>query len=279
MALYTMKEILKDARQKKYGVGHFNAVNMEMVRAYICAAEEARSPIIIGTAQGLFDVSPMEYIVPCMLSAAKNAKVPVAVHLDHTYDFGILMKALKSGFGSVMYDGTREKDPAKNIENSALLVKIARPMGIGVECEIGSVSGLTDNDGKADAMVLTEPSDAKKFIEETDADFLAVSIGTAHGAYKLPPKLDIPRLKEIHQAVSVPLVLHGGSGLTDEDFQNTIANGVCKINIFTDIITAGKEALTNNSSASYLDLVNLTIEAMKKATIRKMQIFGSAGKA
>ena len=279
MALYTMKEILKDAQQRKYGVGYFNAVNMEMVRAYISAAEESRSPIIIGTAEGLLPISSFEWITPLMLDAARSAKVPVAIHLDHTYTFDVLMQALRAGFGSVMYDGTREPSHEENVRKSAQIVKIAHAMGVGVECELGSVSGLEDANGKEDEMIYTRPEEASEFIAQTDADFLAVSIGTSHGVYRSTPKLDIPRLRKIREAVDTPLVLHGGSGLSDDDFRNTVDGGISKINVYTDIILAARKAIDDNPQDIYTDVIQKAEAAMKEATIRKLEVFGSCGKA
>lgn len=279
MALYTMKEILKDAQAKRYGVGYFNAVNLEMVRAYVTAAEACNSPIIIGTAEGLLPYADFDWLAPLMLGAAKRAKVPVAVHLDHTYRFEILMQALRAGFGSVMYDGSRLGDHAENVKRSAEVAKIAHGMGAGVECELGSVGGLSDESGKEDAVIYTDPKDAAAFIDQTDADFLAVSIGTQHGVYKATPKLDIPRLEAIRAAVDVPLVLHGGSGLSDDDFRNTIAGGICKINVYTDIITAARKAVTEHPDTPYTDLNLVAEEAMRQATITKLNLFGSGNQA
>ena len=278
MALYNMKEILLDAQKRAYGVGYFNAVNLEMIRAYIEAAEELDSPIIIGTAEALLPIAPFEWIVPAMLDAARRARVPVAVHLDHTYHFNTLMQALRAGFGSIMYDGSRESHE-DNLKHSAAIARIAHGMGVGLECELGSVSGLADEAGHEDKMVYTEPSEAAAFLERTGADFLAVSIGTVHGVYKAEPHLDIPRLKQIRAAVDAPLVLHGGSGLSDADFQNTIAGGIVKINVFTDVILAAKRALAEHPEASYNDGICLAREAMKEATLEKLRVFGSAGKA
>lgn len=278
MALYNMKEILLDAQKRAYGVGYFNAVNLEMIRAYIEAAEELDSPIIIGTAEALLPIAPFEWIVPAMLDAARRARVPVAVHLDHTYHFNTLMQALRAGFGSIMYDGSRESHE-DNLQHSAAIARIAHGMGVGLECELGSVSGLSDEAGHEDKMVYTEPSEAAAFLERTGADFLAVSIGTVHGVYKAEPHLDIPRLKQIRAAVDAPLVLHGGSGLSDADFQNTIAGGIAKINVFTDVILAAKRALAEHPEASYNDGICLAREAMKEATVKKLRVFGSAGKA
>lgn len=279
MALYTMKEILKDAQEKKYGVGYFNAINMEMVRAYITAAEACRSPIIIGTAEALLHYGAFEWLIPMMIEQARRARVPIAIHLDHTYRFEVLMQALRSGFGSIMYDGSRLADHNDNVRNSAEIVKIAHAMGVGVECELGSVGGLSDESGKADAVIYTEPKDAKDFIDRTGADFLAVSIGTQHGVYKATPKLDIPRLKEIRKTVAVPLVLHGGSGLSDDDFRSTIAGGISKVNVYTDIILAAKKAIADNPDVAYVDLCLMAENAMREATVEKLKLFGGEGRA
>ena len=278
MALYTMKELLKDSQEKKYGIGFFNAVNMEMLRAYISAAEEMNSPIIVGTAESLLTYADFDWIAPLMIEKAREAKVPVAVHLDHTYHFETLMKALRAGFGSIMYDGTRG-DHQSNVETSRKIAEIAHPMGVGVECELGSVGGLSDETGHEDEMVYTKPEDALEFVEQTGIDFLAVSIGTCHGVYKATPKLDIPRLEKIRATVDVPLVLHGGSGLSDDDFRNTIRGGISKVNVYTDVLLAGRQALIDNSDKNYTDMCKCAEQAMKEATVTKLKLFGCAGRA
>lgn len=177
-----------------------------------------------------------------------------------------------------MYDGSCEKTSEENIRKSAEIVRIAHGMGVGVECELGSVGGLTDSNGKVDQMVYTEPEEAKSFVDQTGTDFLAVSIGTCHGVYKATPKLDIPRLREIRKTVSVPLVLHGGSGLSDDDFRNTVAGGISKINVFTDVILAAKRAIAEHPDAGYTDLNLLAEDAMVEVTVRKLELFGGCGK-
>ena len=279
MGLYTMKEILGDAQRNNYGVGYFNAVNMEMVRAYISAAESCGSPIIIGTAEALLPYGAFDWLIPMMVGQARRARVSVAIHLDHTYDFDVLMQALRAGFGSIMFDGSRLPDHHDNVRISAEIVKIAHAMGVGVECELGSVGGLTDASGKADAVIYTDPKDAAAFLDQTGADFLAVSIGTQHGVYRAAPKLDIPRLRAIRARVEVPPVLHGGSGLSEEDFRDTIAGGITKINVFTDIVLAAKQAVDAHPEAAYVDLNRFAEAAMREATAVKLELFGSAGRA
>ena len=279
MALYTMKEILADAQARKYGVGFFNTFNMDMARAVIHAAEECNSPVIIGTADALLKYGSFDWVMPVLLEQARKAKVPVAVHLDHGYSFDVIMQALQAGCGSVMYDGTREACHEDNVKNSAQLARICHAMGVGLECELGSVGGLSDETGNVDYTAYTDPNEAAKFIEQTGADFLAVSIGTQHGVYKAEPKLDLNRLAEIHAAVDVPLVLHGGSGLSDDDFRNTIAGGIRKVNVFTDIILAAKAAIHADDDEIYGDALLRAEAAMKEATIAKIKLFGSEGKA
>ena len=279
MALYTMKEMLADAQKRNYGVGFFNTFNCDMARAIIRAAEECQSPVIIGPAESLLKYGTFDWTMPVLLEQAAKAKVPVAVHLDHGYSFDIILQAAKMGCGSVMYDGTREEKHEDNVRKSAELARICHAMGVGLECELGSVGGLSDETGHEDETAYTDPNEARNFIEQTNADFLAVSIGTQHGVYKSAPKLDLNRLAEIRALVDVPLVLHGGSGLSDDDFRNTIAGGIKKVNVFTDIILAAKAAIREDMSESYGDAMLRAEEAMKRAAMAKMQLFGSMGKA
>jgi fructose-bisphosphate aldolase class II len=275
--LYTMKEILADAQERAYGVGYFNAVNMEMTRAYIQAAEELSSPIIIGTAEGLLKYGDFDWIAPVFLDAARRARVPVAVHLDHTYTFENIMRALRAGFGSVMYDGSI-KTYEENVKNSAEFARIAHPMGAGLECELGKVGGLDEGEGVKGENIYTDPGQAADFVEKTGVDFLAVSIGTVHGVYAEKPRLDLQRLAAIRSRVDTPLVLHGGSGLSDDDFRNCIRGGICKVNIYTDIITAAINTVRRESSLGYTDLNLKTEAAMREATVKKLKVFGSDNK-
>ena len=276
--LYTMSEILKDAQEKKYGVGYFNCINLEMARAYIQAAEDCHSPIIIGTSEGLTKkYVPFEWIAPLLLYAAKKAKVPVAVHLDHTYHFEVLMQALRAGFGSVMFDGSR-LPYEDNIATSLRIAEIAHSMGVGLECELGYVGGIKDANGIVAENIDTDPEIVANFVERSKADYLAVSIGTVHGVYAAAPHLDLERLRQIRGKVDIPLVLHGGSGLSDADFSATIAGGISKVNIFTDIIAAGAESLNESNGMRYPDMQKASMTAMYNATVAKLKCFGSANR-
>jgi fructose-bisphosphate aldolase class II len=272
-----MAEILSDAQKRGYGAGFFNGVNLEMIRAYIRAADDCRSPIIIGTAEGLLPYGSFDWLAPLLLDAAKKAKVPVAVHLDHTYTFTTIMQALYAGFGSVMFDGSG-LPYEENIRNSAEIAKIAHAMGVGLECELGKVGGFDEGEGVRGGNIYTDPAQAAGFVEKSGADFLAISIGTTHGEYRETPKLDLKRLAEIRAKIEKPLVLHGGSGLSDDDFRNCIRGGICKVNIYTDIITAAANTVRKETSLAYTDLNKKTEEAMYEATARKLKIFGSDNK-
>lgn len=275
--LYTMSELLKDAQEKKYGVGYFNAMNLEMIRAYVQAAEDHHSPIIIGTGEGLLRYASFDWIAPLLLNAARNARVPVAVHLDHTYQFDLVMQALRAGFGSVMFDGS-QLSYEENVEKSNRIAQIAHPMGVGLECELGYVGGVKGADGKVAANVDTDPELVPDFVERTGADFLAISIGTIHGKYATTPHLNLELLAEVRGKVDIPLVLHGGSGLSDSDFKNCIAGGISKVNIFTDIITAGANALAGAVGMKFTDMQKTAEKAMYEATVKKLKIFGSVNR-
>ena len=277
--LVNLNDVLKDAQKNHYGVGLFNTTDTDMLEAAISAAEELRSPIVIGTAEVLLPHGELKLIAPSIIAAAKRASVPVVVHYDHGLTFDRCIEALKLGFSSIMFDGSAG-DPAKNFENTREMVKIAHAMGVTVEGEIGHV-GQADTGDNETSDQYTTPAEAVEFVRETGVDALAIAIGTAHGAYKSKPKLDIHRLKEIRAALDTPLVLHGGSGLSDDDFRNTIREGIAKMNIFTDLCLAGDAAMKEGleKSLGYLETRKLKVEKIKAAVKAKMELFGCVGKA
>lgn len=283
--LVNLDSVLKDASKNKYGVGLFNTTDTDMLEAVISAAEELRSPVIIGTAEVLLPYGELKLIAPAMIAAAKRASVPVVVHYDHGLTFERCMEALNLGFSSVMFDGSASPYE-KNIADTAEVVKIAHAFGATVEGEIGHVGSADTCDNEALDMY-TRVDEAEAYMNATGVDALAVSIGTAHGAYKSKPKLDFDRLSDIHNALSVPLVLHGGSGLSDSDFKNAISCGISKVNIFTDLCAAGilacKECMEKTplplDMNTYLGMRNLKVEKMKEAVKEKMMLFGSNGRA
>ncbi len=280
--LANLNDVLQPARKKGYAVGLFNTVNMEMTRGIIHAAERMHSPVIIGTAEALFPYGPLEEIAGYLISMAEKATVPVVVHLDHGLSRGACLKALELGFTSIMYDCST--DPyEENCRKVREMADIAHTYGATIEGELGHVGdnadsyegelGETSADGR-----YTDPDQAKDFAERTGVDALAIAAGTAHGAYKLPPKLDFARIREIAHIVEAPLVLHGGSGLTDEDFRCAIREGICKINVFTDINVAAVEAALrrfDDMGKGIIDLLPAVVEAVEQETGKKMKIFGS----
>lgn len=277
--LVNLNDVLKKAQAEKYAVGLFNTTDTDMLQAVIEAAEECRSPVIIGTAEVLLPYGELSLILPSLVAAAERASVPVVVHYDHGLTFDRCMEALKLGCSSIMFDGSAG-DPKKNAEATREIVKIAHSFGATVEGEIGHV-GQADVGDNAVKDRYTTPEEAISYISETGVDALAVAIGTAHGAYKLPPQLDLKRLAEIRNSVSVPLVLHGGSGLSDDDFKNSIREGISKVNIFTDLCVAGDNAVktAHSNGLSYLDVRNCKVQGIKNEVIKKMKLFGSVGKA
>ena len=277
--LVNLNDVLKKALKEHYAVGLFNTTDTDMLEAVNSAAEELRSPVIVGTAEVLLPNGELSLIAPAIVNAARNATVPVVVHYDHGLTFGRCMEALQRGFSSVMFDGSA-KDYAANIAETAEIVKIAHALGASVEGEIGHVGEAATDDG-AVSDLYTKPQEALDYLNATGVDALAVAIGTAHGAYKSRPKLDVQRLKEIRATVEVPLVLHGGSGLSDDDFRNCIAAGIAKVNIFTDICLAGSAAMKAacEEGLSYLDCRQKKVAMIREEVKKKMRLFGSVGKA
>ena len=276
--LVNLDYVLKKAQKEHYAVGLFNTTDSDMLEAAISAAEELNSPIIIGTAEVLLPFGELKLIAPSVIAAAKRAKVPVVVHYDHGLTFDRCMEALQLGFSSIMFDGSAG-DADKNIEDTRQIVKIAHSLGATVEGEIGHVGQASSGDNTVTDSYTTV-KEAEDFIAATGVDALAIAIGTAHGAYKQKPCLDLNRLKEIRAAVDTPLVLHGGSGLSDDDFRNSIRDGIAKMNIFTDLCLAGNAAMEKGikDGLDYLSIRNLKVEYIKEAVKNKIRLIGSENK-
>ena len=276
--LANLNDVLIPAQKGKYAVGLFNTTDTDMLEAAIAAAEELRSPIIIGTAEVLLPFGELKLIAPSIIAAAKRATVPVVVHYDHGLTYERCVEALKLGFTSIMFDGSAN-DTETNLKETRELVKHAHAYGVTVEGEIGHVGEAATNDGAVSDMYTT-PEEAIDFVEQTGVDALAIAIGTAHGAYKTKPCLDIERLKAIRASLSTPLVLHGGSGLSDDDFRNTVREGIAKVNIFTDLCVAGIEGMKEGleKDLPYLEIRNLKVEKIKEAVKKKILLFGSDNK-
>lgn len=280
--LVNMNDILLPAKEEHYGVGFFNAVNVEMARAVIETAEELHSPVMIGTAEVLLPTTNLNLVADYLLPMAREASVPVAVHYDHGLTFDRCMQALRLGFSSVMFDCST-KSYEDNVEAVAEMVKICHGMGVTVEGELGHVG---DNEGAGKLAkpsdYFTDPDMAVDYVKKTGIDALAIAVGNAHGDYKFPPKLDFERISVISERTGLPLVLHGGSGLSDDDFREAVKRGICKINIFTDLDKAGKNGVARGleeGAASMCSLIPYEIEAMKAVVSEKIYLFGSVGKA
>ena len=280
--LVNLCEILEKAKEGKYAVGCFNSINVEMGRAVIETAEELNAPVIVGTAQVLLPAMELERVAEYLIPMAHKAKVPVCVHYDHGLTFEKCMEALKLGFSSIMYDCSTAPYE-ENLEKVAEMVRICHAMGVSVEGELGHV-GDNEGSGKLEnpSDYFTDPEMAKDFVQRTGVDALAVAVGNAHGDYKFPPKLDFDRIAAIREATGLPLVLHGGSGLSDDAFKTAVELGVAKVNIFTDVDKAGKAGAEEGIAAGVKTLMGLIpyeIAAMKKVVANKIALFGGVGKA
>ena len=279
----TGKELLLDAQKNKYAVGAFNVNNMETIQAIIGAAEELNSPVIIQASQGGLKYAGVEYLAALGKLAANNSKVPVALHLDHGTDFDQVMQCIRNGFSSVMIDGSRFPLD-ENIAFTKKVVEIAHMVGVTVEAELGKIGGTEDHItvSEKDA-TFTDPQEAKRFVEETGVDYLAIAVGTAHGVYKGEPKLDYDRITEIRNIIDIPLVLHGSSGVPAESLQKAISLGICKINIDTDIRAAfatsvNEYLLANPDQIDPRKILAPGTEAMKRVIMEKMKMFGSVNR-
>ena len=277
--LVTLKEILKIAEDRKIAVGSFNTPNMASVKAVISAAEEMNSPVILMHAQVHEEMGlcKMEEITPVMLLFAKNAKVPVCVHLDHGTDIEYVKKGLELGFTSVMYDGST-LSAEENTANTKIVVEEAKRTGASVEAEIGSM-GAREGGGAGGGSVYTDPEQAKAFAEETKIDALACAFGTAHGIYLKEPVLDFDRLEKIKALTTVPLVMHGGSGVSDEDYKKVIDIGIRKINYYTYMAKAAGSAVAAMEDKTYFhDMEVAAINAMKENAKAAIKIFNKERK-
>lgn len=275
MALVKMKDLLRRAEEKNIGCGAFSVGNMEMVRGAIRAAEELDTPIILQIAEVRLKNSPLHLMGPMMVQAAKEAKVDVAVHLDHGLTFETVDKALELGFTSVMLDASTLPFE-ENIARVKAVVEKARKYGATVEAELGLVGG--SEDGSCDHGIrCTDPDDAVVYARETGIDALAVAIGNAHGNYPVAPTLAFDVLEKIHEKVDIPLVLHGGSGITDKDFQRAISLGIRKVNIATasfNSLTAHVEKyMESTDKHNFFDLNEAMVQGNYENVKRHILVF------
>lgn len=280
MALVNMKELIARADEAGVGVGAFNVGNMEMVMGVVRAAEEMDTPVIMQIAEGRLPYSPLHIIGPAMVAAAKASKVDIAVHLDHGRSMKTIRQALDIGFTSVMFDGS-SMPYRGNVKKTNDVVKIASEYGAAVECEIGVVGGSEGGDYEH-KIKYTDPVDAMKFSRATGADAMAVAIGNAHGVYASEPELRFDILRRIKEKSALPLVLHGGSGITDEDFQEAIRCGIRKVNIATaSFMNAMEHARTyfgEVTDPNYFGMSEAMVEGTYENVKRHINIFNTANK-
>ncbi len=284
--LANLNDVLVPAKRGRYAVGLFNSVNLELARAIIQAAERLRAPVILGTAEVLLPFGPLEELSWFLVPMAKRASVPVVVHFDHGMSMQLCENALRLGFTSIMYDASWLPYD-ENVRDTREMAAMAHGFGATIEAELGHI-GSSENSAEGSAQTdmceecFTDPVQARDFVRSTGVDALAVAVGTVHGHYRAAPRLDFSRIASIAQAVEVPLVLHGGSGLSDVDFARSIELGISKVNIFTDINCAAASACDRalrSGKTALTDLIPLEVEAVESSVAEKIRLFGSEGKA
>ncbi len=281
MALVHMKQLLRQAQAENRGCGAFSVGNMEMVKGAIQAAEELNTPIILQIAEVRLKHSPLHLMGPMMLQAAREAKVDVAVHLDHGLTLDTVRRALELGFTSVMLDASTLLFE-ENVAAVQEVVALAKQYGATVEAELGLVGG--SEDGSSDHGVrCTDPGDAAEFVRQTGIDALAVAIGNAHGNYPVAPHLAFDVLEQIQQRVEIPLVLHGGSGITDRDFQRAISLGIRKVNIatasFNSLVASVERYMAGVEKHNYFDLSTAMVQGTYENVKRHIQVFNQPYRA
>ena len=282
MPLVTLKEILSEAVAKKYAVGAFDAAEHGFVEAIIKAAEEKVVPVILMLTEGFLGLVDLDNFMPYVLDRIRRSPVPVALHLDHGTSFEVCVKAIHYGFSSVMIDGST-LPYAENVALVKKVVEVAHLCGVSVEAELGHVGG-GEGDLRTGSVVdkssFTRPEEAVRFVQETNVDALAVAIGTVHGVYQGAPELDFELLKELRSALDLPLVLHGGTGLTEQDYRKVVAHGINKINYFTGMslaaVAAVKQAIEDREGyLHYHDLVIAGLAKAKELVKKQIEVFGT----
>ena len=282
MPLTTTDSMLRKAQTGNYAVGAFNAENMEMVQAIIAAAEELNAPVIIQTTPGTIRYASLDLYLANVSAAAKNAKVPVAMHLDHGDSFGIAMQALRVGYTSIMIDGSKEI-LEKNIALTKSVVEACKASNIPVEGELGKVGGKED-DMESSGAGYTDPKEAVEFVKQTGVSSLAVGVGTAHGVYATTPVLNTKLISVLRTMIDIPMVLHGASGLSNEAVQECIRCGMCKVNFATELRIAYTQAVQdylakNPKTIDPKKYGAVARDAVKELVIGRIKVLGSDGKA
>lgn len=286
MTLVTLKTVLDKAYKNGYAVGAFNVINMEFLEAITTAARRSASPVILNIAEVHLPYVTLENIVPAIKEIARRERFDIVLNLDHGLTIPTIERSISLGFTSIMFDGSH-LDFTENIRQTREVVEMCRPWNISVEAELGAVGGAEGGElvGKADPAKYTDISQARQFVRETGIDALAVAIGNSHGKYKGEPDLDFERLKAIREVTGIPLVLHGGSGISAADFRKAISLGIAKINFFTGMAEAAMHATSEYMSTAgqryndYPMMMNQVREQVARVVAEQMEIFGSQGKA
>lgn len=283
MAMVNMKDLLQHAYQNRYAVGAFEVVSLDFLQAVIEAAEHARSPVIINIVEARFGMFDVETLMAAVANAAKRTPVPVCVQLDHCTGTNSVEKAIRLGCNSVMYDGSHQNFP-DNVQHSKKIAELAHDCGVAVEGEVGIVAGMLNTENREDktANKLTSVSEARAYADRTGVDFLAIAVGNEHGNADTRVKLDFGRLARINEAVRKPLVIHGGSGLTDDQYHKLIDHGVAKINYFTALAERACSQVRSNlkeKDNDYQEIFKKVRQQVSDEARRCMQVWGSAGRA
>ena len=284
MPMVNMRDMLQHAHRERYAVGAFDLVSLDFLQGILAAAENCRAPVILSLAESHFEYFDFATIMPAVEAAAKRASVPVAIHLDHGASFESAVQGIRLGCNGVMVDASTNPFE-ENVARTREVVDMAHNCGVPVEGELGYVAGVEGEDAERHPgdVRYTEVDEAKTYVEQSGVDFLAVSIGTVHGRMKGEPKLDFERLGEINQNLGIPLVIHGGTGLSDDQFKQLIDNGVAKINYYTALADAAGRCIRDNadkdSNCGYTGLVSGVADAIQKETERCIKLWGSEGRA
>lgn len=284
MPLVSSTHLLEAARAQGYGIGAFNVHTLEMLQAVVEAAEETQSPLILQSTVGTVKHLGADYIAAAAQTAAARVKVPIALHLDHCTDFNTIIQCIRAGYTSVMIDASMHPFD-ENVRQTRRVVEIAKAVGVNVEAELGKVGGVEDDIVVAEhEALMADPDECVRFVELTGVPTLAPAIGTAHGIYKGEPKIDFDRIERIANKVPVPLVLHGGSGIPEEQVKRCISLGMAKMNIATEIRIIFSDAIkkvfaehpSENDPRKYMVPAK---QAVKEAAMEKMRMVGCIGKA
>ncbi len=282
MGLVNTVALLDHAERHSYAVGAFNVINLEFLNGILEAAERLRSPVILNIAEVHFPYVNIEQITPAIKHMAESACVPVVLNLDHGLSVETVVRAIRCGFSAVMFDASK-KPLMENIEETRLVVKMAHAVGVSVEAELGRVGGAEGGrkTAKAQREYFTDPAQAERFVSETGVDALAVSVGNVHGFYDGEPELDFALIGELRKRAGVPLVLHGGSGISDDDFRRAIRLGMRKVNFFTEMSKMAtdrvREILRESEDTLIPDLLSAARERIRDVVMDRMRVFGSAG--